>query len=63
MAELRRAQRAQVIATMKTWLWTLAALKTLSIGNAAAYVIANWDRVTRFINDPQGRRGPGTLHP
>ena len=26
-------------------------LKTLSIGNAAAYVIANWDRLTRFLED------------
>ena len=32
---------AVIIATMKTWLWNQAVLKTLSIGNAAAYVIAN----------------------
>jgi hypothetical protein len=26
-------------------------LKSLSIGNAAAYVIANWDRLERFVKD------------
>jgi len=36
---------------MKTWLWTEATLKTLSIGKAAAYVVANWDRLTRFLGD------------
>jgi transposase len=50
-AELRRTKSAEVIATMKTWLWNQAALKTLSIGNAAAYVIANWDRLTLFLSD------------
>lgn len=49
--ELRRTESAEVIATMKTWLWSQAALKTLSIGNAAAYVVANWDRLTRFVGD------------
>ena len=51
LAELRRTESAEVIARMKTWLWNQATLKTLSIGNAAAYVIANWDRLTRFIGD------------
>ncbi len=50
-AELRRTESAEVIATMKTWLWTEATLKTLSIGKAAAYVVANWDRLTRFLGD------------
>lgn len=50
-AELRRTESAAVLATMKTWLWTKAELKTLSIGNAAAYVIANWDRLSRFVSD------------
>jgi transposase len=50
-AELRRTESAEVIATMKTWLWTQATLKTLSIGRAAAYVVANWDRLTRFLGD------------
>jgi transposase len=49
--ELRKAESAEVIATMKTWLWTQATLKSLSIGNAAAYVVANWDRLTRFLHD------------
>jgi transposase len=50
-AELRRTESADVIATMKTWLWQQATLKTLSIGKAAAYVVANWDRLTRFLDD------------
>jgi transposase len=50
-AEFRRTESAEVIATMKTWLWQQAVLKTLSIGNAAAYVVANWDRLTRFLDD------------
>jgi transposase len=50
-AELRKKESAEIIATMKTWLWNQAALKTLSIGNAAAYVVANWARLTRFLED------------
>ncbi len=50
-AELRKSESAEVIATMKTWLWNQATLKTLSIGHAAGYVIANWDRLTRFLGD------------
>jgi transposase len=50
-AELRRTLSADVIATMKTWIWSQAVLKTLSIGKAAAYVVANWDRLTRFLGD------------
>lgn len=50
-AELRRSESAEVIATMKVWLWSQAALKTLSIGNAAAYVVTNWVRLTRFLGD------------
>jgi hypothetical protein len=49
--ELRRTESAEVIATMKTWLWNTATLKTLSVGKAAAYVVANWDRLTRFLGD------------
>ena len=50
-AELRRTESAEVIATMRTWLWSQATLKSLAIGNAAAYVVANWDRLTRFLGD------------
>ena len=50
-AELRRAESAEVIAQMKTWLGSQASLKTLSIGKAAAYVVANWERLTRFLED------------
>jgi transposase len=50
-AELRRAEAPAVLEKLKTWLWSQAVLKTLSIGNAAGYAIANWDRLTRFVND------------
>ena len=50
-AALRAGESAAVIATIKTWLWNQAVLKTLSIGHAAAYTIANWDRLTRFLGD------------
>jgi transposase len=50
-AEFRRTDSAEVIATIKTWLWNQATLTSLSIGKAAAYVVANWDRLTRFLHD------------
>ena len=50
-AELRAKESSEITKTMKTWLWNQATLKTLSIGNAAAYVVANWDRLTRFLQD------------
>jgi transposase len=50
-AELRRTESAAVLQLLKTWLWNQAVLKTLSIGRAAAYTIANWERLTRFISD------------
>lgn len=51
LAELRRVESAAVLVELKTWLWNQAALKTLSIGKAAAYAIANWDKLTRFVDD------------
>jgi transposase len=53
LAELRRTESTAVLAEYKTWLWEQATLQTLSIGNAAGYVIANWDRLTRFVDDPR----------
>lgn len=50
-AQLRRTEAAAVLELLKEWLWTQATLKTLSIGKAAAYAIANWDRLTRFVGD------------
>lgn len=50
-AELRRTESTVVLAALKDWIWSQAVLKTLSIGNAAAYVVANWDRLTRFVHD------------
>jgi transposase len=49
--ELRRTESAAVLDKLKTWLWSQAVLKTLSIGRAAAYAIANWDRLTVFVNN------------
>ncbi len=51
-AELRRTESAEVLAKLKTWLWSQAVLKTLSIGKAAGYAIANWERLTRFVDNP-----------
>lgn len=51
-AELRRTASTEVLAKLKTWLWSQAILKTLSIGKAAAYAIANWERLTRFAENP-----------
>ena len=50
-AELRRTESKAVLEKLKTWLWSQAVLKTLSIGHAAAYTVANWDRLTRFLGD------------
>jgi transposase len=51
-AELRRTESAAVLAKLKEWLWNQAVLKTLSIGKAAGYAIANWERLTRFVENP-----------
>jgi len=51
-AELRRTESAAVLDKLKTWLWNQAVLKTLSIGKAAGYTIANWERLTRFVENP-----------
>jgi transposase len=66
--QLRQTESAAVLAQLKTWLWSQAVLKTLSIGKAAAYAITNWDRLTRFVDNPlvpldnngteRGIRGP-----
>lgn len=49
--ELRRSESVAVLAKLKTWLWSQATLQSLSIGKAAAYTIANWDRLTRFVDN------------
>jgi len=53
LAELRAARAPAVLAAFKDWLWHQATLKTLSIGKAAAYAVANWDRLTRFVENPR----------
>jgi transposase len=51
IAELRAARAPALLAAFKDWLWHQATLKTLSIGKAAAYTVANWERLTRFVDD------------
>lgn len=51
-ASLRRSDAAAVLVDLKAWLWEFATLTSLSIGKAAAYTIANWDRLIRFVEDP-----------
>jgi transposase len=67
-AALRRTESAAVLAELKAWLFIQAPLKTLSIGAAARYALGNWERLTRFVDDPlipldnnqteRGIRGP-----
>lgn len=52
-AELRRTESNAVLEELKSWLWSQTVLKTLSIGKAASYTVANWERLTRFVNDPR----------
>jgi transposase len=68
VADLRRGASAAVLADLKGWLPSQFVLRTLSIGNAAAYTEANWSRLTRFVDDvripldnnatERGNRGP-----
>jgi transposase len=51
--ERRRSESSAVLEKFKTWLWSQAVLKTLSIGKASAYTIGNWPRLTRFLDDPR----------
>ncbi|MCA8885635.1 MAG: transposase, partial [Hyphomonadaceae bacterium] len=53
LAELRRTESAVVLADIKAWLWEQTSLTSLSIGNAAAYTLTNWERLTRFVEDAQ----------
>lgn len=51
--EGKRAECVTVLEEMKKWLWTLAPLKTLSIGKAARYALNNWERLILFVDDPE----------
>ncbi len=50
-AELRRTKAPAILDELKTWLWSHAEIKSLSIGGAAAYTLGIWDRLTRFVDD------------
>lgn len=51
LAQLRSTESVAVLAELKEWLGSQAILKSLSIGKAAGYAIANWQRLTRFVDD------------
>jgi transposase len=53
LAALRRAESMAVLDQLKAWLWDQTALTSLSIGKAAAYTLANWERLIRFVEDPR----------
>jgi transposase len=48
---LRQSESVPVLAKMRPWLDSYVGLKTLAIGKATAYTLANWDRLTRFVAD------------
>lgn len=50
---LRRSRSQLILDDMKTWLRTLPNLQSVSVGNAAQYTLGHWERLTRFITDPQ----------
>ena len=50
-AQLRTAKAPAILDELRTWLWTHAENKSLSIGKAAAYTLGIWDRLTRFVDD------------
>jgi len=52
-AKLRREQAMPVLDELKSWLWSQAPLKTLSIGKAARYTLANWERLTVFVDNAE----------
>jgi transposase len=52
-ADLRRRESAGVLETLWEWLTERAVLRSLSIGNAVGYTIDNWQRLTRFRDDPR----------
>ena len=53
LSDLRSTESVMVLAELKEWLESQAILKSLSIGKAAGYAIANWQRLTRFVEDPR----------
>jgi transposase len=52
-ASARRERAPAILEEMRAWLWTQAEMKSLSIGKAAAYALGIWDRLTRFVDNPQ----------
>jgi hypothetical protein len=53
LAELRRSESRAVLDELYAWLCDQATLTSLSIGKAAAYTPTNWERLTRFVDDPR----------
>lgn len=50
-AEVRARDAPAILDEMKSWLWSHAEIKSLSIGKSAAYTLGIWDRLTRFLDD------------
>jgi transposase len=50
-AELRRTRSREMLGALHAWLMSQVTLKSLSIGHAAAYTLANWNKLTRFVED------------
>src|SRR4051812_49146353 len=50
-AAARRSDAPTILAEMRPWLEGHASITSISIGNAAAYTLANWERLTRFVED------------
>lgn len=67
-AQLRAERSAPILEAMKAWLLAEATLPTTALGKAMRYALANWAKLTRFLDDPRipldnnaterGLRGP-----
>lgn len=67
-AVLRREQSTVVLARLHQWCSLQAVLPSLALGRAMHYMVSNWQRLNRFIDDPRipldnnhterGQRGP-----
>jgi transposase len=53
LGELRRTESVRVLDELKEWLGNQVVLTSLSIGKAAAYTLGNWQKLTRFVEDPR----------
>ena len=52
-AALRRSESRDVLDAMHAWLIAKPALKSTSLGGAIRYALAQWPRLTRFVDVPE----------